>query len=177
MATNSSRSSNSAVAVIFLHGAGLDGQGKLRSAISCLPIETLEFRTFRQAAAELEICLVTPTAGEIAYTPALGELVPAWFNRSSDYHRLGREDPFEDVCGLDNSLSSIRQHLVDLEQSYQVIFVGGVSMGGELALHLLSENQLPKAVAGIFSISSMICLYDDDDDDDDDDYITYTITT
>ena len=156
-----SSSSSTSATLIFLHGEGLNGQGELRTAMSCLPIEALEFRTFREAATENEISLVTPTAGEIAYTPSLGELVPAWFNRSSDYHRLGREDTFEDVRGMSDSLRILRQCIADLEQSYQVIFVGGIGMGGELALHLLSDSHLSKAVVGIFSISSMI-LHDDE---------------
>ena len=143
-------------ALIFLHGEGASGPREVRTALDCLPLgDAFEFKTFHQVADEQGIALCTPIAREIAYTPSFGESVPAWFNRSSDYHRLGRDDIYEDRQRIQESLATLQQIITEVAQRHRFIFIGGFGMGGELVLQLLRAVWLPASVVGVFSISSI----------------------
>lgn len=58
------------------------------------------------------------------------------------------------VYRAQDSIRGIMPLLKELEESYDFLFIGGFSMGGCLALHLLREPLLPSNVKGIFSLSS-----------------------
>ena len=123
-----------------------------------VPIEQLEMSTFYQAATKLNVDIQCPTAVKRPYTAMMGQPMHVWFDRSSDFLRQGVEDT-EDLAGADRSVAQILAIVAENEAQYDSIFVGGFSMGGCLALHLLraeAEGRLPRAVRGLFSMGSFL---------------------
>ena len=86
------------IAVVFLHGSGDSGSG-IRKYLEILQLDRYGFKTFRQVADESGISIFTPTSKVINYTPALGQSMNVWFDRSSEFMSLGINDPHEDSAG------------------------------------------------------------------------------
>ena len=94
--------------VVFLHGQGGNGP-ELRSYLDSVPLEYFGLKTFRNVALEKNIEYICPTAVPRKYTPAMGERLNVWFDRSSDFIRKGIDDPVEDVQGANNSITQVRE--------------------------------------------------------------------
>ena len=92
--------------LVFLHGSGGNGP-ELRTFLDSVPLEQFGFRTFRSIANEKNIEYVCPTANKRSYTPAMGEKMNVWFDRSENFHRRGIEDPVEDVVGANDSVNQV----------------------------------------------------------------------
>ena len=137
--------------VIFLHGT--EDSVALRPTLESVGLEAFGYRTFRQVADEHLMSICTPKARIGAFTPSLDEQVPAWFNCSSNYHKLGITDSFEDLDGVRASILDLRALIDDLGRTHKHIFVGGFATGGAISLYL-SRELLPSSVIGLFSISS-----------------------
>lgn len=140
--------------LVFLHGSGGDGV-ELRAFLECVPIEEFVGKTFREACDVSNIDLVTPTSELRNYKPNMNIPTRVWFNRSSEFHQLGVNDSYEDVDGINESINKIMILLNDLSRQYKHIVIGGFSMGGGLALHLM-RYCLPLNIRGIFSIGSFV---------------------
>eukprot|EP01041_Mallomonas_annulata_P009373 gene9373-19449_t len=143
------------IALIFLHGSGGSGI-ELRTFLDCVPLQKYEYKTFNHVSSSLNISYYTPTASERRYTAAFGMPMNVWFDRSSQWNRLGVLDPFEDIIGIDSSISQIIQLLKQIECRFEHIFIGGFSMGGGLCIHLLRQKDLPKNVRGFFTMGSFL---------------------
>ena len=96
--------------LVFLHGSGGNGP-ELRTFLDSVPLEQFGFRTFRSIANEKNIEYVCPTANKRSYTPAMGEKMNVWFDRSENFHRRGIEDPVEDVVGANDSVNQVSNSL------------------------------------------------------------------
>ena len=140
--------------LLFLHGSGGNGF-ELRTFLECVPIEEFVGKTFRETCDVSKIDIVTPTSDLRNYKPNMNIPTNVWFNRSSEFLQLGLNDSYEDIEGVDESINKIMVLLNDLSRQYKHIVVGGFSMGGCLALHLL-RFKLPGNIRGIFSIGSFI---------------------
>lgn len=140
--------------LVFLHGSGGDGV-ELRAFLECVPIEEFVGKTFREACDVSNIDLVTPTSELRNYKPNMNIPTRVWFNRSSEFYQLGVNDSYEDVDGINESINKIMILLNDLSRQYKHIVIGGFSMGGGLALHLM-RYCLPLNIRGIFSIGSFV---------------------
>jgi len=143
--------------ILFLHGSGGNGL-EMSTFFQSVPLEHLEMNTFYQAATRLNVDIVCPTAAKRPYTAMMGQPMNVWFDRSSDFMRQGVEDT-EDLAGADRSVAQILALVAEKQAEYEHIFVGGFSMGGCLALHLLraeADGRLPRAVRGLFSMGSFL---------------------
>lgn len=141
--------------LIFLHGAGGNGRD-LRQFLATVPFGAAQgYLPFEMLAREEGIDILTPTAEAVPYSPLLGECVPVWFNRATNFLQHGLDDTFEDVEGATKSLGSIIALIEEGAKTYDHIFWGGISMGGCLSLHGLRTNLNPK-VRGIFSMGSFL---------------------
>lgn len=94
--------------LILLHGSGGNGP-ELRTYLDTIPLEHFGHRTFRSVAAERNIQYICPTAASRPYTPALGQVMNVWFDRSDSFIRRGFEDPAEDIEGANNSVNQVGQ--------------------------------------------------------------------
>ena len=92
--------------LIFLHGSGGNGP-ELRSFLDSVPLEQFGLKTFRHVANEKNIDFICPTAIKLPYTPAMGEYMNVWFDRSSSFIRNGIADSLEDVQGAANSVNQV----------------------------------------------------------------------
>ncbi len=146
----------SSTVLLFLHGSGGKG-AELRAFLECIPIEEFVGKTFRETCDVSKIDIVTPTSDVRNYKPNMNMPTNVWFNRSSKFLQLGLNDSYEDVKGIDESINKIMILLNDLSRQYKHIVIGGFSMGGGLALHLL-RFKLPINIRGIFSIGSFIVI-------------------
>lgn len=88
--------------------------------------------------------------------PCGGEEMNVWFNRSPTVFHRGTLDSYEDVKGIEESMSAILEHITASGQEYKQVIVGGFSMGGGLALYLLGRSYLPDSLRGVFSMGSFI---------------------
>ena len=92
--------------LIFLHGSGGNGP-ELRSFLDSVPLQQFGLKTFRHVATDKNIDYICPTAIERPYTPAMGEYMNVWFDRSSNFIRKGITDSLEDVLGAANSVTQV----------------------------------------------------------------------
>ena len=111
-------------AVFFLHGSGDTGPN-LRLYMDSLPLEDFEFKTFTQVGNDFGITVYTPSSGARKYTPAFGNSMNVWFDRSADFNVLGLEDTFEDEQGIRESLGTLLSTVRKMEEHYDYIFIGG----------------------------------------------------
>lgn len=131
--------------LVFLHDSGGNGI-ELSSFLNTTPLDAFDMHTFRYVADLAEIDIVTPTANQKAYCPASNMMsMNMWFGIIAD---------IEDLTSVEFSTEKIMQ-IVHENSEYDNIFIGGFSMGGSLALHLL-RKYLPANVKGIFSIGSFL---------------------
>mmetsp|Transcript_58968 Transcript_58968/g.172613 ORF Transcript_58968/g.172613 Transcript_58968/m.172613 type:complete len:234 (+) Transcript_58968:72-773(+) len=115
-------------ALIFLHGSGGSG-AEVRQWLDVAGKGKLE-----KQLAEAGVSLIFPDAPVVAYTLCEGELTAVWFDRKE----MSYDDP-EDTMGVERSVLQIDSEidrLVDAGVSLDHIYVGGMSMGGCLALHV-----------------------------------------
>ena len=127
--------------LIMLHGSGSSGV-ELRQYLSLIPLDSGEYRTFVDECKRTQIDLLTPTAPSRPYSPAAGECMSVWFDRSPYFQEAGVDDSTEeDTAGIEQGLSRLRTLLTELtaDETFQHVFLGGFSMGGCLALHALSR--------------------------------------
>jgi len=87
-----------------------------------------------------------------------------WFDRPANFQALGSADPCgdgEDLAGQDESLDRLLSTLTQVHSSFQHVFIGGFSMGGCLALHVLRRYDAFQAACagklrGVCSMGSFI---------------------
>lgn len=121
-----------------------------------VPIPDFDYKTFAEVLEERKIDLVTPTARPRPYMPCGNDEASVWFNRSPTVFRLGTLDTYEDVTGTEDSMNQILTRISESGGKYKNVIVGGLSMGGGLALYLLGKNALPECIKGIFSMGSFL---------------------
>ncbi|XP_042346080.1 lysophospholipase-like protein 1 [Plectropomus leopardus] len=128
--------------VIFLHGSGDTGQG-LRAWVRDVMVPDLAFS---------HIKVIYPTAPARPYTPMQGALSTVWFDR----HKISRDCPEhkESIDSMCNTLGSIIQEEVNAGIPKHRMIIGGFSMGGAMALHLVCRYH--PDVAGVFALSSFL---------------------
>ena len=143
--------------IVFLHGSGGNGP-ELSAFFQNVPIEEFAMNSYHNVAKEMSIDLLCPTARSRPYTAMMNQNSNVWFDRSADFMRKGIED-VEDLAGADESIQQILSIVEEKATRYESIFVGGFSMGGCLALHLLrteAAGKLPSNVKGLFSMGSFL---------------------
>lgn len=134
--------------------------------LSCIPLgAAYEQRTFVQECVKCNIDLITPTASERPYTPAMRMPMNVWFDRPANFQETGAADPCveEDLAGTDESLGRLLSTLSQVHSTFQHVFIGGFSMGGCLALHVLRRyGDFAQAsggkLRGLFSLGSFTPL-------------------
>ena len=146
------------IGIIMLHGSGGSGTS-LRSSLDYVPLTQLhKYQTFIKALNDNndnnKFEIITPTATLRPYTYHGGEYAHVWFDRSADFHETGLDD-WEDVDGINQSLSTLIDTIHSMESLYDHIFVGGFSMGGGLILHYL-RSQISSKVRGLFTMGSFL---------------------
>lgn len=150
---------NNKLAIVFLHGSGSSGID-IRTFFDSIPLESFGHKTFSDVLNLLDFDLVTPSANERYYT-ACGDVSRVWYDRSPIWQSAGIEDIFEDRSGIEASLNGIESTIASLPHEY--VILGGLSMGGGLALYSLSRT-LSSKVVGTFSMGSFVVnssfLYD-----------------
>ncbi|XP_076006610.1 lysophospholipase-like protein 1 [Genypterus blacodes] len=137
-----SPSAKHSASVIFLHGSGDTGQG-LRAWVRDVIVPELAFPHIR---------VIYPTAPARPYTPMCGALSTVWFDR----YKISRDCPehlesIDDMCA---NLGSIIEEEVKAGIPKLRILIGGFSMGGAMALHLVCRYH--PDVAGVFALSSFL---------------------
>lgn len=141
------------VALLFLHGSGSSGM-ELRGFLESCRLPALNLRTFRQVLEQIGVDLFTPTAPTRSYSPAGGEEMNVWFDRSRNFIQEGLNSK-EDSLGTDKSLAFISNFMKEKCSDYDHIILGGFSMGGGLALHALRSPPSPK-LAAVFAMGSFL---------------------
>lgn len=140
--------------LIFLHGSGGTGHD-IREFVDSAPLNEFGNNAFSDVCKDISMDIVTPTSDVRKFTAIGGERMNIWFDRTSKFFSRDGLDDLEDLDGVEMSLDKILKVISDVESNYEHIFVGGHSMGGVLALHILRKNVSPK-FRGIFCIGS--CL-------------------
>ena len=79
-----------------------------------------------------------------------------WYDRHPNVFRDGNRDTYEDRINTQSSIDQIISLVNISRDQYDTVLIGGLSMGGGLALYLLSQPQLPSNVKGIFSLGSFM---------------------
>ncbi|XP_051574038.1 lysophospholipase-like protein 1 [Myxocyprinus asiaticus] len=128
--------------VIFLHGSGDTGPGLLRWVCDVLG-QNLAFENIR---------VIYPTAPARPYTPMRGALSHVWFDR----RKISQDCPehLESIDSMCDHLSAIVQDEIQAGIPKHRMVIGGFSMGGAMALHLVCRYH--QDVAGVFALSSFI---------------------
>ena len=151
--------------MVMLHGSGSTGI-ELRQYLSHIPLgEEYQQRTFIEECARLQIDIITPTALEKPYSPAMRMPMSVWFDRPANFAVLGSADDCkdEDVVGINSSLERISSMLKQVHDTFQHVFIGGFSMGGCLGIHILRhlekfQSACDGKLRGLFSIGSFVPL-------------------
>jgi hypothetical protein len=121
-----------------------------------MPVDARSGGTFSHLLKDRGIDLITPSAVPRAYTLAGGDMMQVWFDRAASALDNGFHERQEDTIGLSRSMQSIVDtYITPLSDHYERIFLGGFSMGGGLALYLLSQP-LHSKVCGVFSMGSYL---------------------
>lgn len=145
-----------AIDILLYLNPGSGGNGReIRGFLESVPLKEFDYKTFAQVLIDRNIDLVTPTSSMRPYMPCGGERMNVWFNRAPTVFRNGPLDTYEDVAGTNESMTQILDHVRSVSTRYSNVFIGGLSMGGGLALYLLS-SPLPESVRGIFSMGSFL---------------------
>ena len=137
--------------VIILHGSGSDG-ASVSSLIDHQPLKRHNNKTLKQLTSQHNIDFITPTAPLRPY--ANNDFKRVWHDRASNYRHLGRDDK-EDSDGVNQSVHLLSLLIYSIEDSYDYIIIGGLSMGGGMALRFLKQRISPKIIA-VFSIGSFL---------------------
>lgn len=95
------------VGLVFLHGSGDNGLS-FGSFFRMVPLESFGDSCFEEVLRLLNIDIITPSARSRPYTPMMGEEANIWFDRSLNWDSLGVEDDFEDIDGINSSLTNVR---------------------------------------------------------------------
>jgi predicted esterase len=145
--------------VVFLHGSGSSGL-EMRQFLQLFPFS--RGNTFLKEMKKLNADVVCPTSHSIPYSPLLKEPSNVWFDRSLEFTTLGRDDPYEDESNIERSAMSLRDFIHEQERlrTYDHIYIGGMSMGGGMSLHLLKylsdDPRILDRLRGIFVVSSYL---------------------
>ncbi|TRY53733.1 hypothetical protein DNTS_017019 [Danionella cerebrum] len=128
--------------VIFLHGSGDTGLG-LRHWVSDILGQNLAFEHIR---------VIYPTAPPRPYTPMRGAQSNVWFDRL----KISPDCPehLESINSMCDQLSDIIQEEVRAGIPKKRMVIGGFSMGGAMALHLVYRHH--QDIAGTFALSSFL---------------------
>ncbi|XP_073703772.1 lysophospholipase-like protein 1 [Garra rufa] len=128
--------------VIFLHGSGDTGPGLRRWVYDVLG-QNLAFENIR---------VIYPTAPARPYTPMRGAQSNVWFDR----HKISQDCPehLESIDSMCDNLSAIVQEEIQAGIPKHRMVIGGFSMGGAMALHLVCRYH--QDVAGVFALSSFL---------------------
>lgn len=128
----------------------------MRGFLQTVALPAFDYKTFYQVLEGRSIDLICPTAAMRPYMPFDGEEANVWFNRSPTVFRRGTLDEYEDVTGTQQSIDKILDHLTSTGARYKHVIIGGLSMGGGLALYFLGQSNLPENISGIFSMGSFL---------------------
>jgi predicted esterase len=139
--------------LVLLHGPGSSG-ADISSFLRNVPLPDFNYRTFADAAQSMSIKIITPTAGTRPYSAMGGELCNVWFDRTANFMSRGVDDT-EDSIGINASLLALELQLDQLDAQFEHIFIGGFSMGGGLALHVLRKPCFSK-IRGVFTMGSFL---------------------
>ncbi|XP_049490521.1 lysophospholipase-like protein 1 isoform X2 [Panthera uncia] len=137
--------------LIFLHGSGDSGQG-LRTWIKQVLNQDLTFQHIKiiYPTAPPRYAVIYLTAQP--YTPMKGGISNVWFDR----FKISNDCP-EHLESI-NVMCKVLTDLIDDEVKSGIkknrILVGGFSMGGCMAMHLVYRNH--QDVAGVFALSSFL---------------------
>ncbi|XP_061529614.1 lysophospholipase-like protein 1 [Phycodurus eques] len=128
--------------VIFLHGSGDTGQG-LRAWVQDVMMPGLTFDHIR---------VIYPTAPARPYTPMYGALSNVWFDR----YKISNNCPehLQSIDAMCCALGAIIQDEVSAGIPKHRIIIGGFSMGGAMAIHLVCRYH--PDIAGVFALSSFL---------------------
>ncbi|XP_028326551.1 lysophospholipase-like protein 1 isoform X2 [Gouania willdenowi] len=128
--------------VIFLHGSGDTGQG-LRTWVRDVMGGDLAFKHIR---------VIYPTAPARPYTPMHGAISTVWFDR----YKISQDSPehLESINSMCHSLGSVIDDEVRAGIPKHRMIIGGFSMGGAMAFHLVCRYH--PDVAGVFALSSFL---------------------
>lgn len=160
--------------LLFLHGSGDDGS-YLNYQLTSLSLPSIGQSFAAEVSGSLQLDLLTPgslfvllyhllwshiiVAHSKPYSPANMMNMHVWFDRSTEFDYLGRNDNFEDDRGIDSSIDSLVK-LIDSQEPYVSLIIGGFSMGGGMSLHLLDRiRTIPRfesRLLGAFAISSYL---------------------
>ncbi|RYH01315.1 hypothetical protein EON65_48460 [archaeon] len=146
------------IALVFLHGSGGSGR-ELRSYLEACRLSDFHGRTFRQVLDSVNIDLYTPTAPSRPYSPAAGEHMNVWFDRSYHFPREGLRSE-EDHQGHITARKFLQDYLHDINSSsageYDYVILGGFSMGGGLSLHGYLSPPLHPNLGAVFCIGGFL---------------------
>ena len=169
-------------AILFLHGSGGTGP-ELQHYLNTFRIPQFNSKPFSTVAQENNFDLLCPSSAVRKYTPAGGERMNVWYDRSANFISLGRKDreyessvteSINEVCIYmyyysTFLLSLSHAHLLvcfhhqisriikEIESRYDRIVVGGFSMGGGLALNFIRESVRPSSkICAVFSIGGFL---------------------
>lgn len=118
--------------------------------------------TFIKEMKALNADVVCPTSREMAYSPHHGERRNVWFDRSLGFTSLARSDEYEDKKNIEQSAMDLRAFIYEQVglKAYDHIYIGGMSMGGGMSLHLLTylsqDPSILERLRGIFVVSSYL---------------------
>ncbi|XP_051263315.1 lysophospholipase-like protein 1 isoform X1 [Dicentrarchus labrax] len=118
------------------------GQG-LRAWVQDVAVPDLAFNHIR---------VIYPTAPARPYTPMRGSLSTVWFDR----YKISRDcqEHLESIDTMCTTLRSVIQDEVNAGIPKHRIVIGGFSMGGAMALHLVCRYH--PDIAGVFALSSFL---------------------
>ncbi|CAN9514154.1 unnamed protein product [Ophioblennius macclurei] len=137
-----SASGKQSACLLFLHGSGDTGRG-LRAWVRDVLGKDMAFSHIR---------ILYPTAPARPYTPMRGAPSTVWFDR----HKISQDCPehLESINDMCDTLSCVIQDQLNAGIPKHRIVIGGFSMGGAMALHLVCRRH-PDA-AGVFVLSSFL---------------------
>lgn len=92
-------------AVLFLHGSGGSGP-ELKYFLDTFRIPQLNSKTFSTLAQENNFDIITPSSVLRSYTPAGGEKMNVWYDRSANFIELGRKDR-EYITSVSDSVNQV----------------------------------------------------------------------
>jgi len=78
-------------AILFLHGSGGTGL-ELQHYLNTFSIPQFHSKSFSTIARDNNFDILTPSSAIRKYTPAGGERMNVWYDRSANFMSLGRQD-------------------------------------------------------------------------------------
>lgn len=99
----------------------------------------------------------TSSSKETIQTVPSASTTTSWLIRPQNWHLLGPNGHNENIEMIEISLQYLLHYLENIESIYEYLFVGGISSGGELCLHLLRKFfTFSHKILGIFTIGSYL---------------------